>query len=98
MSGTNTPLKIYSFLKSGGKPLVATRLMTHTQVLDDTISVLVDPTPPAMAEGIRLALSTEDAARRATAAKIMADKKYTFQAYLERMERCLEMARGNRQS
>lgn len=55
-------------------------------------------TPPAMAEGIRLALSTEDAARRATAAKIMADKKYTFQAYLERMERCLEMARGNRQS
>ena len=32
--GTNTPLKIYQYLRSG-KPIVATRLLTHTQVLDD---------------------------------------------------------------
>ncbi len=56
MSGTNTPLKIYSFLKSG-KPLVATRLYTHTQVLDDAISVLVEPTPEAMAAGLDFALN-----------------------------------------
>ena len=31
VSGTNTPLKIYSFLKAG-KPFVATKLWTHTQV------------------------------------------------------------------
>ena len=31
--GTNTPLKIYQYLRSG-KPIVATRLLTHTQVLD----------------------------------------------------------------
>ena len=30
--GTNTPLKIYSYLRSG-KPIVATNLLTHTQVL-----------------------------------------------------------------
>ena len=30
--GTNTPLKIYSYLRSG-KPIVATDLLTHTQVL-----------------------------------------------------------------
>ena len=31
--GTNTPLKIYQYLRSG-KPIVATRLLTHTQVLE----------------------------------------------------------------
>ena len=33
IAGTNTPLKIYSYLRSG-KPIVATDLLTHTQVLD----------------------------------------------------------------
>ncbi len=33
-SGTNTPLKIYQYLRSG-RPIVATRLRTHTQVLND---------------------------------------------------------------
>src|SRR5262249_39130205 len=33
-TGTNTPLKIYQYLRSG-RPIVATRLVTHTQVLDD---------------------------------------------------------------
>ena len=32
ISGTNTPLKIYSYLRSG-RPIVATKLRTHTQVL-----------------------------------------------------------------
>ncbi|MGD0783414.1 MAG: glycosyltransferase, partial [Candidatus Aminicenantales bacterium] len=41
ISGTNTPLKIYSFLKSG-KPFVATRLYTHTQVLTDEMVILAD--------------------------------------------------------
>ena len=42
--GTNTPLKIYSYLRSG-KPIVATNLLTHTQVLTPEIARLVDPTP-----------------------------------------------------
>ena len=33
--GTNTPLKIYQHLRSG-KAIVATRLLTHTQVLSAT--------------------------------------------------------------
>ena len=35
--GTNTPLKIYSYLRSG-KPIVATNLLTHTQVLTPEIA------------------------------------------------------------
>ena len=34
LHGTNTPLKVYEQLSSG-KPLVATRILSHTQVLTD---------------------------------------------------------------
>ena len=40
--GTNTPLKIYSYLRSG-KPIVATDLLTHTQVLSPDVARLVAP-------------------------------------------------------
>ncbi|UCD43034.1 MAG: glycosyltransferase, partial [Chloroflexota bacterium] len=42
ISGTNTPMKIYSFLESG-KAIVATNLRTHTHVLNDQVAVLVEP-------------------------------------------------------
>ena len=38
-TGTNTPLKIYQYLRSG-RPIVATRLLTHTQVLNDDVAFL----------------------------------------------------------
>ncbi len=53
IKGGNTPMKIYSYLDSG-RPVLATRLPTHTQVLDDQIAVLSMPTPRAMAEGLIL--------------------------------------------
>lgn len=53
--GTNIPLKVYSYLKSG-VPLVATRLYTHTQTLTDDIAVLAEPEPEAFARGIREAI------------------------------------------
>lgn len=53
--GKNTPMKIYSYLDSG-KPILATRLPTHTQVLDDSIAFLVDPDPEAMALGLQTLL------------------------------------------
>ncbi|UWQ21574.1 glycosyltransferase family 4 protein [Jannaschia sp. W003] len=59
--GRNTPMKIYSYLDSG-RPLLATRLPTHTQVLDDAIAILADPEPEAMAAALERLL--EDAALR----------------------------------
>ncbi|HSK08466.1 MAG TPA: glycosyltransferase family 4 protein, partial [Vicinamibacterales bacterium] len=38
-TGTNTPLKIYQYLRAG-RPIVATRLLTHTQVLSDEVAIL----------------------------------------------------------
>lgn len=49
--GENTALKVYTYMQSG-KPIVATRLATHTQVLDDTCAILVNPTPDDLAAGI----------------------------------------------
>jgi len=51
--GTNTPLKIYTYLKSG-KPVVATDLLTHTQVLNEEVAILRRPEPESLAEGIIL--------------------------------------------
>ena len=47
LKGLNTPMKIYSYLDSGSAVL-ATRLRTHTQVLDDGIAYLVEPEPVAL--------------------------------------------------
>ena len=60
--GTNTPLKIYEQLASG-VPLVATRILSHTQVLNDDVCFLVEPQPDRLAEGLVRAL-TDMAARR----------------------------------
>jgi len=93
LSGTNTPLKIYSFLRSG-KPLVATRLWTHTQVLDDSIAVLVEPNAESLAAGLSFALFDKSAQKKALAAKAKADREYTYPAYLEKIGEALAMAAG----
>lgn len=56
--GTNTPMKVFSYLESG-KPVLATRLPMHTQVLDEDISYLVDPDPLAMSRGMIELLENE---------------------------------------
>ncbi len=83
--GQNTPLKIYSYLQSG-RPIVATRLETHTQVLDDKISVLVEPKPDAFANGILRILGDQDFAHRiATEARRRLGERYSWDRYLEHM-------------
>jgi glycosyltransferase involved in cell wall biosynthesis len=82
--GTNTPLKIYQYLRSG-KPIVATRLVTHTQVLSDQTAVLTGATAQEFAGGILDVLNdprrAADVARRALE---LAGTKYSYEAYLER--------------
>ena len=56
LHGENTPFKVYTYLASG-KPVVATRLPTHTQLMDDSIAVLVEPTAAGLAGGIRSVLA-----------------------------------------
>jgi glycosyltransferase involved in cell wall biosynthesis len=82
--GTNTPLKIYQYLRSG-RPIVATRLLTHTQVLSDDTAILTGATPQEFADGILTAIA--DPARAAaigSRARQLSDTKYSYEAYLEK--------------
>jgi glycosyltransferase involved in cell wall biosynthesis len=82
--GTNTPLKIYQYLRSG-RAIVATRLLTHTQVLDDDVAFLTEPTPEAFGAGIVAALADPERARAVGArARHLAETKYSYEAYLSR--------------
>jgi glycosyltransferase involved in cell wall biosynthesis len=56
LKGLNTPMKIYSYLDSG-TAVLATRLRTHTQVLDDRTAYLVAPEPEALGNGLADLLS-----------------------------------------
>lgn len=88
--GRNTPMKVYSYLDSG-RPLLATRLPTHTQVLDDEISMLVDPTPEDMARGIRALLSDAGLRERlAAAARIRVQHEFSPEAYHRKLKAFME--------
>ena len=86
-SGTNTPLKIYQYLRAG-RPIVATRLLTHTQVLDDDVAILTAPTAAAFANGILGALADPERARAiGERARRLAETKYSYEAYLANTRR-----------
>lgn len=61
LKGVNTPMKVYSYLDSG-RPVLATALSTHTQVICNEIAMLVEPTAEAMAYGLLRLIENPDAA------------------------------------
>jgi glycosyltransferase involved in cell wall biosynthesis len=88
--GTNTPLKIYSYLRSG-KPIVATNLLTHTQVLSPEISRLVPPEAEPLADAILdLIEHPEERERLAAAARVVAEEKYSRESYVRRTAQAYE--------
>jgi glycosyltransferase involved in cell wall biosynthesis len=91
--GTNTPLKIYQYLRSG-RPIVATRLLTHTQVLNDDVAILTSATAEGFASGILEALSDPARARAVgDSARELAETKYSYEAYLTRTRQaCAHLA------
>ena len=91
VSGTNTPLKIYAYLKSG-RPVVATDLWTNTQVLTEKIAVLASPEPEKFGAALDFALTSEEARRRARAGAEMAAREYTYPRYKEKITEAIERA------
>jgi len=81
IKGTNTPMKIYSYLESG-KPLLATDLPTHTQALDGSSALLAEPTPEKFAAGMLALLNNPDLCRRlAEHALFVAQERHSFRAF-----------------
>jgi len=86
--GTNIPLKIYSYLKSG-KPVVVTNLYTHTQSIDENIAILAEPEAEDFARGIRDAVG-DKGKKAAQQAREFCDKNYSYERYLELITQALE--------
>mgnify|MGYP006283415711 CR=1 FL=1 len=80
LHGDNTPMKIYSYLDSG-RPVVATRIRAHTQVVDEDIAALVEPDPQTMAETLVDLLADPERRRAlATRARRKVRREYTPEA------------------
>ena len=93
--GENTPLKIYSYMASG-KPIIATRMQTHTQVLDDETAFLVEPRPQTMAAAIAETFDNQERAlRKGRAAKEKVRRCYSFDIFSEKLLQAYAMATGN---
>lgn len=86
LKGLNTPMKIYSYLDSGSAVL-ATRLRTHTQVLDDGMAYLVEPEPVALGRGLaELMADPALRARLASSAKAYVQREHTPEAARRKLE------------
>jgi glycosyltransferase involved in cell wall biosynthesis len=85
LNGTSTPLKIYSYLHSG-KPIVATNITAHTQVLSPDNAVLVEPDTDSFAQGIlRVIRDPEFADHIGSNAYQYAQEKFSYQSYMAKV-------------
>jgi glycosyltransferase involved in cell wall biosynthesis len=88
--GENTPFKIYTYLASG-KPLVATLIPSHTQLLDDSLAWLVEASSEGLASGIRTALARpEEAKARAEAGRALIESEYSPTRFRDKVRRAYE--------
>jgi glycosyltransferase involved in cell wall biosynthesis len=83
--GENTPFKIYGYMLSG-KPIVATDIRTHTQVLDESTAILTPVSADGLAEGAVRALSDPaEAARIGALAREVVRREYNSDMFRERL-------------
>jgi glycosyltransferase involved in cell wall biosynthesis len=90
-SGDNTPLKIYQLMASG-VPMIATRIDSHTQVLNDEISTLTGVTTEELAEGMLRVLREPEVARaKAERARKWYEQHYARPVYLSKMQKLFRL-------
>src|SRR5690606_15899893 len=79
--GNNTPMKIYAYLQSG-KPVLATDIWSHTQVLNPSIAQLAPPEPAAFAKAIvKLVEDPQLRAALGSAGRKCVEENYSYDAY-----------------
>jgi glycosyltransferase involved in cell wall biosynthesis len=83
--GTNTPLKLYSYMSSG-VPILATAIESHTQILDDSSAFLFEPDAGSLGQ-LLLQLVTEEGilagsgGKKSARAKEIVEKDYSWAAF-----------------
>lgn len=85
--GTNTPLKLYTYLRSG-KPILATAILSHTQILTPDMAALVAATPEGLAQGaIELLQDRKKAQLLGEHGRQVAEEQYSWPAFMEKNRR-----------
>lgn len=81
--GTNTPLKIYGYMRTQ-VPLVATDRHTHTQILNQDMAELVSADSDGLSQGVIRILNDPNRAREiASKAKWFADINFSDDKYID---------------
>lgn len=96
--GTATPLKIYSYVRSG-KPIVATNVRAHAQILHDEVAVIVEPTGEAFAEGlVRVIESPELRASLSQQVQSLASDMYALEGQAAKLHSAYQLMNGRLQT
>ena len=85
IKGLNTPMKIFPYLHSG-RPVVATDLFTHNQILTPDVAALARPTPDGFAKSL-LALAEDVQSRQllGSAGRKFVETNHTYAAHQDRV-------------
>lgn len=84
-TGETIPWKIYSYLDSG-KPVLATNTLPHTQILDDSVALLVEANGTDMAAGIiKLANNSQLREKLAANGRELITRSYTRYALEQKL-------------
>lgn len=99
IKGANTPMKVYSYLQSG-KAVLATDLVTHTQVLNREVAFLSAPDPVEFSRAMVELIEKPDMRRRlGEEGKRLIEKEFNFESFRSRVRRAYDMVesdlRGN---
>ncbi len=87
--GTNTPLKIFSYLQAD-RPMVVTNIEAHTQIVTPEEAVLVEPSGAALAKGIvSLLEDPASALRMAAQARRLYGRDYSMKTFVEKTRQAL---------
>ncbi len=86
IKGNNTPMKIYSYLGSG-KPVLATNLPTHTQVLTPDVAYLSEADATSMADGLQYLLEhQQECERLGRNGKELVAQHYSLESYRKKLD------------
>ena len=90
IKGKNTPMKLYSYLASG-KPVLATKVDSHVQVIDNTNSKLADPDPDSFAKALQELIENKEMRNNiGQAGNTLAQNNYSLASYKEKLNNIYE--------
>ena len=93
--GINTPMKIFPYLHSG-RPVLATDLRTHNQVLTGDEAFLAPDNPEGFAEGmLELARDPSLRTRLGQNGRAFVERNHTFEAHRERLNEAYDWIEEN---